>query len=275
MLAWILAVAAALNLANSGVTQFRKIPKYNLPAGILAEASVCKPYTPRECREHFDAFGGLWAADVDGDGAYEFLVKTGTKPTDGDDFLLFQKSAGRWTEILKASPFHERLDILPIRHDRYRDLCLEEYRCFKWTGARYEAYAAEDYHQLKGNFFDARYPEDAPMLWLSHYAGLKQFTLEPLWMIPPKRLEQQSQAVLKDADGTSWFGIRKGDVWAVSGRHGYLVLPRPAYLGCGRLESDGDWVLIYGEIDTQVARFNRRTKQMILLAPNLYWSQSQ
>jgi hypothetical protein len=253
-------------------TFFHQISKREVPRQLIVSKNTClDPDTPAECLDRFKEGGRVWAGDVNGDGVEELLIEPGTGGSAGDDEFLFQRVGDKWRMILSAFPYLERTGILPIVRDGYHDLYLDSLHCFKWSNRKYIPYETGDYRKLRLEYFGPAKTEDAAILWLARYAGLHEFQFQPTWV----RSTNQTVSATKLADPgqqLTWVAEFKGSVWGVRGDKKFLILPRPDYRGCERLELDGDWLVIYGEEDDLVARFNRKTQKMLIMEGNdPYW----
>jgi hypothetical protein len=267
--------------AHSSSKHFKPLQKSAVPPVLIAGERCPEPDTTAECRQRFKHIGRAWTGDVNDDGVDELLIEPGTGGSGGQDMDLFQRRGGQWVSILTALPYLERLDILPTTRNGYHDLHLDSLHCYKWSGEGYVGYDVEDYRKLRPEFFNASDPRNSSILWLSRYAGLTQSQLEPHWFPFEKKTLARLAAELDDPEGRiHWLAESRGGVWGVQENRAFLLLPRPAYKGCERLEFDGEWLVIYGAKGggygdpTPVARYNRRTQSFILVGEALqspYW----
>jgi len=280
-------VQPALSAAVSGdavePTYFRETPKSLVPKALI-ESQLCPDPEEKACWEVFEQTGAAWVGDVNGDGLSELLVYPGLAYTGsgGRWYFLYQERQGRWVSLFFGPDDegwqirHPRFDILPIVRNGYHDLRLSHDTCFKWNGTQYELYEADDYHKLSPQLFDPSDPAEAEILWNLRYHGLKEFTLEPQWFRPDSGWTDSPVNTRVDDPGLglSWVAFSKAGVWGVKGKERFLLLPQPAYLGASKLQLSGEWLLIYGEAESDdeaqpVARYQRRTSKLEMLHGDL------
>ncbi len=267
MLLLLLTGALLSPAGEEAVKQFRPVENTEVPRVILEEKIDCPLGDVEECWRNFLGTGQAWRGDVNDDGKDELLVLPGAlwSGTGGTQLFLFQKRKDGWSKIAGWFAAGARQDILPVVRRSYHDICLEKNTCLKWAGEGYEAYVAEDYHRLSPEFFDRRDIHTAEMFWKIRNAGKRKFVVEPFWVsdLPNWSVTQK----LADPEqGLEWWATFKGGVYGVRDEEAFLLLPRPGYLGA-KLKLDGDWLLIYEPEDPPgepVARYNRRTRQMII-----------
>lgn len=284
-------LVAVLLMQQSNVSPrpFRPIEKNKVPAVLIERPPSCDPDLDdaARCTERFRDVGDAWTGDVNGDGVDEVIVFPGTGGTGGSDAVLFQKRGTKWRAILSYFPYNDTQYILPVARSGYHDLCLDDRHCFKWAGKRYVSYTTEDYRRLSaGHFSKSPDAKEASLRWLTRYAGLERFRFSPdlysVATVPRLRgaVHERSRiwAELKDYDyGIHWISLYKGEVWGVKGDSAFLILPRPSHTGCARLETSGDWLLIYGErtdAEVTIAQYNRRTGEMRIKDESPFWLHS-
>lgn len=258
-------------------THFRPLKKSLVPSVLFASDPPCPaPDEPSDCGWRFREVGNAWTGDVNGDGVNELLVVPGTGGTGGSDMWLYQKVGNRWRPILHAFPYLERLGILPIVRSGYHDLHLDSLHCYKWNGRKYVAYVPEDYRKLRPGFFAISNPDNASILWLARYGGLKEFDFEPRWFLFQPQPTHLGDALEDHEYNLRWVAEYKGPVWGVRGKRSFLILPRPAHTGGDRLDFEGDWFLIYSDWGGMterrpVARYNRRTHRLVIETRDPFW----
>ncbi|MBI4465863.1 MAG: hypothetical protein HY656_00345 [Acidobacteria bacterium] len=245
---------------------FRPAEKSLVPAALIEE--LCPDPERKACWQFFEETGKAWVGDVSNDGEAELLIFPGRAfvGSGGLSLFLYQRRGEQWISLIEEEGWlirGIRVDILPIVRRGYSDLRLGADLCWKWNGAQYVAYEPEDYRQLSPAWFDASDLREAEIFWRLRYGGLKKFNFEPQWF--PGVPKGSVNSTLDDAElGWRWVAMFKGGVYGARGEESFLLLPQPDYLGAGRLELEGDWLLIYGPGDPPdlLARYNRRTREL-------------
>lgn len=274
-------VTTGVSQATGSVRHFQRAEKSIVPKDLLDSEYLCGGLgddveSVKECEEDFKRIGAVWTGDVNDDGTQELVIYPGTawSGSGGSSYFLFQRRGDAWISLLGDNWFtnNPEFDILPVMHRGYHDLRIAIDECVKWNGKQYEDYDANDYHNLSASFFD---PEDwwnADIFWDIHYQGLKMFRLSPKWFVLPSSKDRSSANVTLDDPmyGLKWIAFFKGGVWGVRGKEAFLLVPQPAYQGAQKLEFQGDWLVVYGDLPvgaplSVVARYNRRTNEVDLL----------
>lgn len=273
------AVPAAVPQSSVEPRQFHEAPKSLVPKALI-ESQLCPDPDEKACWEIFEQTGAVWTGDVNGDGVNELLVHPGLAYTGsgGRWYFLYQKRQGKWVSLFFEPDDegwqirHPRFDILPIDRNGFHDLRLSYDTCFKWNGVQYQLYEADDYGRLSPELFDATDPAEAEILWNIRYNDRKEFTFEPRWFRPDSGwTDNPINAQVDDPEfGLRWVAFLKAGVWGVKGEERFLLLPQPAYLGASKLQLSGEWLLIYGEAESDeeappVARYHRRTSKLEFL----------
>jgi hypothetical protein len=259
-------------MAAGQVAQFQAISHEAVPHELLASEDLCGNLkTPEgdECSRSFVETGKAWVADLNGDGRNEWLIFLGSRDSGsgGNWFHLFQNKNGEWVQLGEGwQTRRARFDILPRTHQGYPDLRVAVDWCLKWDGQAYVNYDPEDDRQLSPEWFDSKDPFEAEIFWWIRYAGLTKMQFEPLWVTFDEKKYSSPNTEMKDEpQGIRWLAFFKGGVWGVKANQAFLLLPQLDYRGSEKLEFRGDWLLIFGEADVLVARYNRRTRDLILL----------
>ncbi len=259
------------------VKHFHKVSKTLFPRSVLKN-DLCDEESDKECFEDFRDNGEVWAGDVNDDGVNELLVFPGVgwEGTAGDVHFLYQKQRDRWIPLylgeqgdLGWQALEPRFDILPIKHDGYHDLRVAADWCVKWDGEHYVDYDDSDYRKLSPSYFNPSNWHEAEIFWAIHYRGLDEARVRPQWFPIPRDFTPPMGLTVDDPEhGVFWLARFKGGVWGVDEGRAFLLLPRPDYRGSEKMELDGDWLVIHGEIDdiskppAVVARYNRRTHEL-------------
>ncbi len=210
-------------------------------------------------------------ADVNRDKMDEVLISSKMWIGSGGQwFVLYQRRAKRWAALKKGGwqTLDPRFDILPRIRQSYHDLRISRNWCLKWNGKEYVDYEPDDYHRLSPSLFNASDLLEAEIFWSIRYRALRAFRLEPQWFpffegAPAGSVDLEVE--LNDPEyGRRWVALFKSGVWGVRDKRGFLLLPRPGYLGATKLEFAGDWLLIFGDPsdDQPVARYNRHTQEL-------------
>lgn len=303
MIAFFLAAAIVAGTSVSPVEHFRPMQKEKLPAGFLGQLCVesKNEEESRECRDDFRRTGALWAGDLNGDGIDEFIIDPGGMPgTMGPPRFLVEQKRDGWKYLACLggpeerqddgcepawNTLYARFDILPTVRTGYHDLRIEVDHCLKWDGEHYIDYDPEDYAKLPLAWFDVNDSREAELFWKIRYGDNRVLRLEPMWFpVPSKEFDRPPRPYLgfpvrviefprlpyvAKSDSkyrTKWLSFFKGGVWGVRGHQAFLLVPQPSYLGAQRLELDGEWLLIYGELEEPKGqpdiRYNRRTQEL-------------
>lgn len=264
--------------AAGSARHFQRAEKSIVPKDLLDSEYLCGGLgddveSVKECEEDFKRIGAVWTGDVNDDGTQELVIYPGTawSGSGGNSYFLFQKRDQRWTPLFSSSQDwftpDPRFDILPLVHDGYHDLRIAQDWCVKWDGKKYVDYSDADYHRLSVDFFDASQWTEAGIFWAIHYQGLKTFRLTQQWF-PSFKNRSSINVTLDDPTyGLKWIAVFKGGVWGVRGTRAFLLLPQPTYTGAQKLEFQGDWLVVYGDLPvgaslSAVARYNRRTGEL-------------
>ncbi len=253
---------------------FHEVKRTNVPREALAE--ICDDLEGHPCWEEFQKNGEAFAVDVNDDGQDELLIHIGLQDSGsgGEGYALVQKDGTRWKEIDDGSCllyWGLRLRKLDKTRLGYHDLRLGHSFFVKWDGKEYVPFEPPDFRALSASLFDPRDPEDAEILWLIRYAGLKSLTFEPQWIPRPKGLHSWPQPVRDTSQCMDWFSVYKGGVWGIQDKQAFLLLPRATYLGATDMQLDGEWLILYGDpwcpncaSHTEVARYRLRSHQLVI-----------
>jgi len=288
--AFFLSLALLLSFpASQPVQHFKKAPTSQFPREVV-ERDFCKDQE-QDCWERFLRDGSLWAGDVNGDGAAEFLVFPGDgwQGSGGSWYYLYEKRGKDWVSLAKETndqdfdgwfTLHPRFDILPAVRNGYHDLRVAAAVCMKWDGKEYVDYDPADYHSLDPGWFNSRDSNDAEIFWAIRYAGHDKIIFRPQWFpisqgdFPTRdQLERLNPlpehylgVELNDPkEHIRWYAVHKGGVWAVRGTQVFFLAPQvsEALEGVGDLKIDRDWLLGMGASRPSI-RYNRRTHDLIL-----------
>ena len=294
----LLAIVLFAANASSPVKHFRPIKKSDLPKTFVRY--LCDSADPaserRACIKRFNKDGAVWAGDVNDDNVDEYIVDPGGMPgTLGPPRVLVQLRGSEWIELICRmeedacdsgwNTLRARFDILPIVRQGYHDLRIEVDHCLKWDGKRYIDYDPADYSKLRSDWFDTGDSHEAELFWMMRYQERKSMQFDPQWFtvsaeefnrpvqaymsLPVRVLEfpKLPYESLQDPElGLVWLSFFKGGVWGVKGNRAFLLVPQPSYLGAQRLELNGDWLFIDGELEEPKGgpdvQYNRRTHEL-------------
>lgn len=251
---------------------FHELKRATVPREALTEN--CDDFDGHPCREEFLENGEAFAVDVNDDGKDELLIHIGLQDTGsgGEGYALIQKQGAHWKEIGSCLLYWGlRLRKLDNTRSGYHDLRLGHSFFVKWNGTKYVPFEPTDFRALLPSLFDAKDPQDAEILWLIRYAGLRDLTLEPQWILRPKDLHSWASPVRDNSQGIDWFSVYKGGVWGVRGKQAFLLLPRATYLGATDIQSDGEWLVFYGDpwcadcpSHSELARYQPRSHKLVV-----------
>jgi hypothetical protein len=244
--------------------------------------------------------GAVWAGDVNDDGTDEYIVDDGGMPgTLGPVRFLVQLYGEHWRALAcLGSPeagekdcesewntLRARFDILPAVRQGYHDLRIEVDHCLKWDGYHCVDYDMDDYAKLPMGWFDSSDSHEAELFWKIRYGERNVLQFEPMWFpisreefgkpprpyigFPVRVVEFPKLPYVACADpgyDLRWLSFFRGGVWGVRGDRAFLLVPQPSYLGAQQMELDGDWLLIYGQLEEPqgppTVRYNRRTHEL-------------
>lgn len=275
----------------AGPRYFHRLDKASLPPALRESLPYCEE-SRKECLRRFLSVGDAWAGDLNDDGKEEIIVFPGYGGTGGQNAVLFEQRSNKWRVLLDYFSYDNRFLILPLARSGYHDLCLDDNHCFKWNKNIYVRYSARDYRKLLPANLETRSTDEATLRWMNRYAGKKSFHLAPDWYVVgkssdlPERLglvESKAKGVwaeqMNESTGVHWVSVYKAGVWGVQGKRAFLLLPRAEHKGAERFEIEGDWLLIYVDgVVTEaplgqsvVARYNRTTREMQILAAKPFW----
>jgi hypothetical protein len=245
----------------------------------------------KECWASFRDYGGVWAADVDGDHVDELIVKPGGGwvGSAGPWYFLYRRQGNGWTSAEKGTrdvrskddevgwqTKHPRFDVLPIVRNGHHDLRVVVNECMKWDGAKYVWYEPEDYHRLSPAWFDATDIYEAEMFWAIRYSGQDKIRFEPQWFPlarndfltlggpPPQVQTAYPRVIVQTLDDPQehvrWIGILKGGVWGIRGERVFFLAPQlsETFEGIASLRLEGDWLLGYGTIVNDDEKSDKR-----------------
>lgn len=246
---------------------FHAVAPDAVPAELFDEArEACDYYEAAECRERFLEGGAAWAADLNEDGVEEFVIQSVPSlcGTGGCLYYLFQQQEGKWVPLTDAEGFLTGiplLEVLPVARQGFHDIRVSYGECFRWNSGHYVPYRPKEYRELLPQWFDPTSLREAELFWKIRYAGEKDIHFEPEWF--PGRPNWSIEVELEDPlTGWRWLATFKGGVYGEQDGRSFLLLPRPGYQGASKLQFQGNWLLIYGDRDEPVARYNRHTHEL-------------
>jgi hypothetical protein len=280
----ILSMALLLSPRPSSLARhFSRVPISRFPRAVfLREFCEGTAVELKECWASFHDYGGVWAADVDGDHVDELIVQPGHDwvGSAGIWYFLYRRQGNDWISMQRDAKdaknkdeeagwitWGPRFDVLPIVRNGHHDLRVEVDGCLKWDGAKYVWYDPEDYHRLSPAWFNASDNREAEIFWAIRYAGDKTMKFEPQWFplakhdfltlgAPPPRspVIYPPRIVAETLDDPQehvrWIGILKGGVWGIRGDRVFFLAPQlsDTFEGIVSLRLEGDWLLAYGHI---------------------------
>lgn len=273
MLALLLLASLSATQLPAEVKKFHPVENSAVPAELFETSSACDYGEPEDCHADFLETGKAWLGDLNDDGVEELLIKASDKlsGTGGDVYFLYQKEPQGWEPLTEQDgwvtlTFGPRFDIFPIVRQGYHDIRVAIGECWKWDGKVYVPYQPDDYRELSPEWFNASDFWEQEIFWAIRYRGLKTARFEPVWFAGIPEWSTNDELEDKEYD-LRWIATLKGGVYGVQGNRSFLLLPRPGYAGAGKLELNGDWLVIHGQPgkDSQPAiliRYNRRTGEL-------------